>query len=131
MERHSSPVERGDPFGMRAHGTTPRTEMMAGFATYLTMAYIVAVNPGIMEAAGIDRGAAFVATCLAAAIGSALMGLLANFPIALAPGMGLNAYFAFAVVQGAGVPWQVALGAVFVGGMVSSPSRCCASANGW
>jgi adenine/guanine/hypoxanthine permease len=118
MERHSGPVERGDPFGMRARGTTPRTEMMAGFATYLTMAYIVAVNPGIMEAAGIDRGAAFVATCLAAAIGSALMGLLANFPIALAPGMGLNAYFAYAVVQGMGVPWQVALGAVFVGGVV-------------
>jgi AGZA family xanthine/uracil permease-like MFS transporter len=118
MERHSGPVERGDPFGMRARGTTPRTEMMAGFATYLTMAYIVAVNPGIMEAAGIDRGAAFVATCLAAAIGSALMGLLANFPIALAPGMGLNAYFAYAVAQGMGVPWQVALGAVFVGGVV-------------
>jgi AGZA family xanthine/uracil permease-like MFS transporter len=102
---------------MRARGTTARTEVMAGLATYLTMAYIVAVNPGIMAAAGIDPGAAFVATCLAAAIGSALMGLLANFPIALAPGMGLNAYFAFAVVQGMGVPWQVALGAVFVGGV--------------
>jgi AGZA family xanthine/uracil permease-like MFS transporter len=105
-------------FGLTARGTTPRTEVMAGLATYLTMAYIVVVNPQILAAAGIDPGAAFVATCLAAAIGSALMGLLANFPIALAPGMGLNAYFAFAVVQGMGVPWQVALGAVFVGGLL-------------
>ncbi|GGG22602.1 transporter [Caldovatus sediminis] len=105
-------------FGLTARGTTPRTEVMAGLATYLTMAYIVVVNPQILAAAGIDPGAAFVATCLAAAIGSALMGLLANFPIALAPGMGLNAYFAFTVVQGMGVPWQVALGAVFVGGLL-------------
>ncbi|MBX6376688.1 MAG: NCS2 family permease, partial [Acetobacteraceae bacterium] len=105
-------------FGLTARGTTPRTELMAGFATFLTMAYVVVVNPQIMAAAGIDPGAAFVATCLAAAIGSALMGLLANFPIALAPGMGLNAYFAFAVVQGMGVPWQVALGAVFIGGLL-------------
>jgi AGZA family xanthine/uracil permease-like MFS transporter len=85
-------------FALTERGTTPRTEIMAGIATYLTMVYIVVVNPSIMAAAGIDPGAAFVATCLAAAIGSALMGLLANFPIALAPGMGLNAYFAFAVV---------------------------------
>ncbi len=105
-------------FGLTARGTTPRTELMAGFATFLTMAYVVVVNPQIMAAAGIDPGAAFVATCLAAAIGSALMGLLANFPIALAPGMGLNAYFAFAVVQGMGVPWQAALGAVFIGGLL-------------
>ena len=87
-------------FRLREHGTTPRTEIMAGFATFLTMVYIVVVNPNIMAAAGIDQGASFVATCLAAAIGSALMGLLANYPIALAPGMGLNAYFAFAVVGG-------------------------------
>lgn len=105
-------------FDMAARGTTPRTEVLAGLSTFLTMAYIIVVNPSIMAMAGIDQGAAFVATCLAAAIGCMLMGLLANFPIALAPGMGLNAYFAFAVVQGAGVPWQVALGAVFVSGLL-------------
>ncbi|MFC3124603.1 NCS2 family permease [Pseudoroseomonas globiformis] len=105
-------------FGLAERGTTPRREVLAGLATFLTMAYIVVVNPGIMAAAGIDHGAAFVATCLAAAIGSALMGLLANYPIALAPGMGLNAYFAFAVVGAMGVPWQVALGAVFLSGII-------------
>ncbi len=105
-------------FGLEERGTTPRTEILAGFSTFLTMAYIIVVNPGIMAAAGLDHGAAFVATCLAAAIGSMLMGLIANFPIAMAPGMGLNAYFAFAVVQGLGVPWQVALGAVFVSGLL-------------
>ena len=105
-------------FGLEARGTTVRREVLAGATTFLTMAYIVIVNPSIMAAAGIDQGAAFVATCLAAAIGSALMGLWANFPIALAPGMGLNAYFAFTVVQGMGVPWQVALGAVFLGGLI-------------
>jgi AGZA family xanthine/uracil permease-like MFS transporter len=105
-------------FSLSARGTDPRTEMLAGLSTFLTMAYIVVVNPSIMAAAGIDQGAAFVATCLAAAIGSMLMGLIANFPIALAPGMGLNAYFAFAVVQGMGVPWQVALGAVFLSGLL-------------
>ena len=105
-------------FRLAENGTTPRTELVAGLTTFLTMAYIVVVNPGIMAAAGIDPGAAFVATCLAAAIGSALMALLANFPIALAPGMGLNAYFAFAVVGGMGVPWPVALGAVFLSGLL-------------
>jgi AGZA family xanthine/uracil permease-like MFS transporter len=105
-------------FSLSARGTTPRTEIMAGLATFLTMAYIVVVNPGMMAAAGLDHGAAFVATCLAAAIGSALMAFLANYPIALAPGMGLNAYFAFAVVGGMGVPWQVALGAVFLSGLI-------------
>jgi AGZA family xanthine/uracil permease-like MFS transporter len=105
-------------FELTARGTTPRTEILAGLATYLTMVYIVVVNPSILAAAGIDHGAAFVATCLAAAIGSLLMGLLANFPIALAPGMGLNAYFAFVVVGAMGIPWQVALGAVFVSGLL-------------
>jgi len=105
-------------FRLSERGTDPRTEMLAGLSTFLTMAYIVVVNPSIMTAAGIDAGAAFVATCLAAAIGSMLMGVIANFPIALAPGMGLNAYFAFAVVQGMGVPWQVALGAVFLSGLL-------------
>ncbi len=105
-------------FRLSERGTTPRTEVMAGLATFLTMAYIVVVNPGMMAAAGIDPGAAFVATCLAAAIGSALMAFLANYPIALAPGMGLNAYFAFAVVGGMGISWQVALGAVFLSGLI-------------
>lgn len=105
-------------FRLSERGTDPRTEILAGLSTFLTMAYVIVVNPSIMAAAGIDAGAAFVATCLAAAIGSMLMGLIANFPIALAPGMGLNAYFAFAVVQGMGVPWQVALGAVFLSGLL-------------
>lgn len=105
-------------FGLAEHGTSAGREMAAGCATFLTMAYILAVNPQIMAAAGLDPGAAFVATCLAAAIGSALMGLLANYPIALAPGMGLNAYFAFVVVGAMGIPWQVALGAVFLSGML-------------
>jgi adenine/guanine/hypoxanthine permease len=105
-------------FGLQARGTTVRVEALAGATTFLTMAYILAVNPQILAQAGIDQGAAFVATCLAAAIGSALMGVLANLPIALAPGMGLNAYFTFAVVLGAGVSWQAALGAVFLSGLL-------------
>ncbi|MGE0417294.1 MAG: NCS2 family permease [Acetobacteraceae bacterium] len=105
-------------FRLAEHGTTARTEVLAGLTTYLTMAYIVVVNPGILALAGIDPGAAFVATCLAAAIGSAAMGLLANLPLALAPGMGINAYFTFVVVKGMGVSWQVALGAVFLSGLV-------------
>jgi AGZA family xanthine/uracil permease-like MFS transporter len=105
-------------FAITERGSTVRTELLAGLTTFLTMAYIVIVNPGILAAAGIDQGAAFTATCLAAAIATMAMGLLANYPIALAPGMGLNAYFAFAVVQGMGVPWQVALGAVFVSGLL-------------
>ncbi|MDN3565589.1 NCS2 family permease [Paeniroseomonas aquatica] len=105
-------------FHLRDRGTTPRTEVLAGATTFLTMVYIAVVNPAILAQAGIDPGAAFVATCLAAAIGSALMGLLANLPIALAPGMGLNAYFTFAVVLGMGLSWQVALGAVFLSGLL-------------
>ncbi|MBV9251237.1 MAG: NCS2 family permease [Acetobacteraceae bacterium] len=105
-------------FNMRAHDTSVRIEILAGVTTYLTMAYIVVVNPSILAAAGIDHGAAFVATCVAAALGSAAMGLLANLPLALAPGMGLNAYFTFAVVKGMGVPWQTALGAVFLSGVL-------------
>ena len=105
-------------FNLRAQGTSVRTEILAGATTYLTMAYIVVVNPSILAAAGIDHGAAFVATCIAAAIGSAAMGLLADLPLALAPGMGLNAYFTFTVVKGMGLPWQTALGAVFISGVL-------------
>src|SRR6478736_5980438 len=90
-----SPAMLESLFQLRAHGTTPRTEVLAGLSTFLTMAYIVFVNPEILSAAGMPRESVFVATCLAAALGSAVMGLLANYPIALAPGMGLNAYFAF------------------------------------
>ncbi|MCR0980534.1 NCS2 family permease [Roseomonas populi] len=105
-------------FRLSENGTTPGREVVAGLTTFLTMAYIIVVNPQILTAAGIDPGAAFVATCLAAAIGCALMAFLANYPIALAPGMGLNAYFAFSVVGGMHIPWQVALGAVFLSGII-------------
>lgn len=105
-------------FNPAAHGSSVRTEVLAGITTFLTMSYIVVVNPGILAIAGIDHGAAFVATCLAAAIGSVAMGLLANLPVALAPGMGINAYFTFVVVKGMGVSWEVALGAVFLSGLL-------------
>ena len=105
-------------FQLSAHGTTVRTEVLAGTTTFLTMAYIIFVNPDILSAAGMPRDAVFVATCLAAAIGSLIMGLYANYPIAIAPGMGLNAYFAFAVVGSMGFTWQQALGAVFISGVL-------------
>ena len=103
-------------FKLTEHGTTVRTEMVAGLTTFLTMAYIIFVNPSILGDAGMPKGAVFVATCLLAALGTTIMGLYANYPIALAPGMGLNAYFAYVVVLGMGYKWQVALGAVFVSG---------------
>ncbi len=99
-------------------GTNVRTELMAGVTTFMTMAYIIFVNPTILADAGMDKGAVFVATCLAAAFASAFMGLYANYPIALAPGMGLNAYFTYGVVLGMGHSWQVALGAVFLSGIL-------------
>nr|WP_298135971.1 NCS2 family permease [uncultured Pseudomonas sp.] len=105
-------------FQLKAHNTTVRTEVLAGLTTFLTMAYILFVNPNMLAAAGMDKGAVFVATCLAAAIGSAIMGLVANYPIALAPGMGLNAFFTYTVVMTMGHTWQVALGAVFLSGMI-------------
>lgn len=105
-------------FGIAEHNTTVRTEVLAGCTTFLTMAYIIFVNPAILSDAGMDRDSVFVATCLAAAIGTAIMGLYANYPVALAPGMGLNAYFTYGVVLGLGHSWQVALGAVFISGVV-------------
>ncbi|MBQ0778758.1 NCS2 family permease [Halopseudomonas laoshanensis] len=105
-------------FQLSAHGTNVRTEIIAGLTTFLTMAYIIFVNPMMMADAGIDPGAAFVATCLAAAIGSLIMGLWANYPIALAPGMGLNAFFSYTVVGSMGYSWEVALGAVFISGFM-------------
>lgn len=105
-------------FQLAHHNTTIKTEVLAGFTTFLTMAYIIFVNPDILSAAGMPKDSVFVVTCLAAALGSLIMGLYANYPIALAPGMGLNAYFAFAVVGGMGYTWQVALGAVFISGIL-------------
>jgi xanthine/uracil/vitamin C permease (AzgA family) len=105
-------------FDLDARGTTARTEIIAGLTTFLAMSYIIFVNPDILANAGMDKGAVFVATCLSAAIGSAIMGLYANYPIAIAPGMGLNAYFTYGVVIGMGLPWQVALAAVFLSGLI-------------
>src|SRR5690242_10297361 len=105
-------------FGLAEHGTDVRTEAIAGLTTFLTMAYIMFVNPLILGEAGMDKGAVFVATCIASAIGTLVMALYANYPLALAPGMGLNAYFTYGVVLGMGHPWQVALGAVFISGVL-------------
>ena len=103
-------------FQLKEHGTSVRTELIAGLTTFLTMAYIIFVNPSILGDAGMPKDAVFVATCLIAALGTTIMGLYANYPIALAPGMGLNAYFAYVVVLQMGFTWQAALGAVFVSG---------------
>ena len=105
-------------FKLNDNKTTIQTEIVAGLTTFLTMAYIIFVNPAILEAAKMPFGAVFAATCVAAAIGCFLMAFLANYPIALAPGMGLNAYFAFGVVGGMGYSWQVALGCVFISGVI-------------
>jgi len=105
-------------FGLRAHGTTVRTEVIAGLTTFLTMAYILFVQPVVLGAAGMDPGAVLTATCLATALATLLMALLANYPIAVAPAMGHNFFFAYSVVIGMKVPWQVALGAVAIAGVV-------------
>jgi adenine/guanine/hypoxanthine permease len=105
-------------FQLSAHGTTVRIEIVAGFTTFLTMSYIMFVNPAILSDAGMDRGAVFVATCIGTAIGTLIMGLYANYPLALAPGMGLNAYFTYGVVKGMHYSWEVALGAVLISGVL-------------
>jgi AGZA family xanthine/uracil permease-like MFS transporter len=105
-------------FQLKAHHTTIRREVIAGITTFLTMAYIITVNPAILANAGMDFGSVFVATCIAAALGTAVMGLAANYPVALAPGMGLNAFFTFGVVIGMEQSWQVALGCVFWSGCI-------------
>ena len=105
-------------FRLDENRTTVRIEIVAGATTYLTMAYIVFVNPLILANAGMDRGAVFVATCLASAFATLLMALLANYPLALAPGMGMNAYFTYSVVKGLHYSWEVALGAVFLSGVL-------------
>jgi AGZA family xanthine/uracil permease-like MFS transporter len=104
-------------FDLRGHNTTVRTEVIAGLTTFLTMAYIVVVNPLILGAAGLPIAGVAVATCVSSGFASILMGLLSNYPLALAPGMGLNAYFTYTVVKGMGLPWQTALGCVFISGV--------------
>ena len=103
-------------FRFEENGTSLRREIVAGFTTFLTMSYIIFVNPAILKDAGMDEGAVFVATCLAAAFGTMIMALYANLPIAMAPGMGMNAFFTYSIVLGLQVPWQTALGAVFLSG---------------
>jgi AGZA family xanthine/uracil permease-like MFS transporter len=105
-------------FKLSEHGSNLRTELIAGVTTFLAMAYIIFVNPEILSASGMDRNSVFVATCLVSAIGSLIMGLYANYPITVAPGMGLNAYFSYTVVGTLGYSWQVALGAVFISGLL-------------
>ena len=104
-------------FEFRELGANWRTEILAGSTTFVTMAYIIFVNPAILHETGMPLTAVIAATCLCAAFGSVLMGVFARYPIALAPGMGLNAYFTYTVVKGMGVPWQTALGAVFLSGV--------------
>jgi adenine/guanine/hypoxanthine permease len=105
-------------FALTAHGTTVRTEVLAGLTTFLTMAYIIFVQPAVLSAAGMDFGAVLTATCLASAFATVLMALLANYPIAVAPAMGHNFFFAYTVVSAMKVPWQVALGCVAVAGLI-------------
>lgn len=105
-------------FHLKENHTDAKTEIMAGITSFMTMAYILAVNPNILAAAGMDHGAVFTATAVAAFIGTLCMALFANYPFALAPGMGLNAYFAYTVVLGMGYSWQVALAAVLTEGII-------------
>lgn len=105
-------------FQLKAHGTNPRTEILAGITTFLTMAYILAVNPNILAAAGMDQGALFTATAVASIVGTLAMALLAKLPFAQAPGMGMNAFFAFTVVLGMGYSWQFALTAILIEGVL-------------
>jgi AGZA family xanthine/uracil permease-like MFS transporter len=112
-------IERTEShFRFTEHQTTWRIELLAGLTTFITMAYIVFVNPAILSQTGMPLAAVTTSTCLCAAFGSILMGALANYPLALAPGMDLNAYFTYTVVKGMHVPWQTALGAVFLSGII-------------
>ena len=105
-------------FALSARNTNVRTEVAAGITTFMTMAYILFVNPSILGAAGMDKNAVLLATAIGAGCVTIAMGMFVNYPIALAPGMGLNAFYAFTVVIGMGIPWEVALGAVFLSGIV-------------
>ena len=105
-------------FKLKERKTDVKTEIMAGVTTFLAMAYILAVNPGILSASGMDFGAVFTATALSSAIATLVMAFVANLPFALAPGMGLNAFFAFGVCMGMGVPWQTAISATLLSGII-------------
>ena len=105
-------------FHLKENSTDIKKELLAGFTTFITMAYIIFVNPQMMSSAGMELGAVFVGTCLAAALACIAMGLYANWPIGLAPGMGLNAFFTFTVVGEMGYSWEIALGAVFIAGIL-------------
>ena len=105
-------------FHLKEAHTTARTEIVAGITTFMTMAYILIVNPLILSSTGMDKGALLTVTAIASAVGTIFMAIFANYPFALAPGMGLNAYFAYTVVQQMGYPWQMALAAVFVEGVI-------------
>ena len=116
MKRVNDMLER--LFKLKENGTSVKTEMVAGLTTFMTMAYILAVNPSILSAAGMDATAVLLATCFASFIGTVCMALMANLPFALSAGMGLNAFFAYTVVLGFGYTWQVALLAVFIEGVI-------------
>ena len=105
-------------FQLREHETTVRRELLAGLTTFMTMAYVVVVNPRILSEAGMPVEGVLFATCISAALATLVMGIWANYPIALAPGMSLNAYFTYSIVIGRGVPWQTALGVVFLSGVL-------------
>ena len=105
-------------FKLQDNNTTIKKEFLAGFTTFITMAYIIFVNPQMMSQSGMNEGAIFVGTCLAAALASIVMGLYANWPVGLAPGMGLNAFFTYTVVGQMGYSWEIALGAVFLAGIL-------------
>ena len=105
-------------FKLEENKTNLKSEFLGGFTSFITMAYIIFVNPQIMSSTGMDQGAVFVGTCLAAALACFLMGLFANWPVGLAPGMGLNAFFTCTVVGEMGYPWEIALGAVFLAGIL-------------
>lgn len=116
MSEENSFIER--MFHLRENGTTVKTEFLAGITTFMTMAYILAVNPTILSATGMDKGAVLTATVLASCLGTVFMAIFANYPFALAPGMGLNAFFAYTVVLQMGYSWEMALSAVFVEGII-------------
>ena len=116
MSEENSFIER--MFHLRENGTTVKTEFLAGITTFMTMAYILAVNPTILSATGMDKGAVLTATVLASCLGTVFMAVFANYPFALAPGMGLNAFFAYTVVLQMGYSWEMALSAVFVEGII-------------
>src|ERR1700692_2916461 len=117
IERNSVRARLEQYFQLRELQTNWRTEILAGFTTFVTMAYIIFVNPSILHETGMPLAAGGAGTCLCSAFGSMMMGVFARYPIALAPGMGLNAYFTYTVVKGMGVAWQTALGAVFLSGV--------------